>query len=315
MINLNINNDEAHGRGSLPRALPHPGPRLEPRIQAFGTQALSALRTLRSGERLSDELLTVTSELGVKSSSVLILSGALAPLHYCFPAEGDGQHAAWFSSEHITKEARMVRGASTVGTRQGEPFTHSHLRWTDGQSATRGGHIWPDTVVGSPAPTVAVLGLCNVGWESVDDSETMMPTFRPYRLGPEQAALEAAEDKMRNERAISAVVARVLPDEDITEAVVAVAHSAGFARAAVRVGLGSLVGACFFGPSRGTVTTVDGPATEVIHLSGIVDARPGAEGNVLTCTVVDRHGKVHSGILVPGENPVAVTFELTVTKA
>lgn len=315
MINAGTNNAEPQRPGGLPRSLPHPGPRAEQRIRAFPTRTLTAIRTLRSGERLSDELLLVTSALGVECSSIEILSGAFAPLHYCFPAEGDGQRAAWFSSEHITSKAQMIRGSATVGIRQGDPFTHSHLGWTDEQNATRGGHVRPDTIVGSPAPTVAILGLCDIGWESVDDPETKMPTFQPHSLGPKQTLLETTEDKTTTEGDVTAVVARVLPDEDITEAVRTVAHTAGFARATVRVGLGSLIGACFFDHSRDTVTTVEGPATEVIHLGGIVDTQVGAEDNMLSCMLVDRHGEVHSGTLVPGENPVAVTFELTITKA
>lgn len=315
MTNADTNNAKPQRPGGLPRSLPHPGPRSTQRIRAFPTRTLSAIRTLRSGERLSDELLSVTSALGVEYSSIEILSGALAPLHYCFPAEGDGQRAAWFSSEHTTREARMIRGSATVGFRQGEPFTHSHLSWMDEQDAPRGGHLWPDTIVGSPAPRVAILGLCDIGWESVDDSETKMPTFQPYSLGPEQTLLETVEDATPTEGGVTAVVARVLPDEDITEAVRTVAYNAGFARATVRVGLGSLIGACLFDHSRDIVTTVEGPATEVIHLGGIVDTRVGAEDNMLSCTLVDRQGEVHNGTLVPGENPVAVTFELTITKA
>src|SRR5699024_7310911 len=141
MTNAGTNNAETQRPGGLPRSLPHPGPRADQRIRSFPTRILTAIRTLRSGERLSDELLFATSALGVECSSIEFLSGAVAPLQYCFPAEGDGERAAWFSSDHITREARIIRGSATVGIRRGETFTHSHLGWTDEKDATCGGHV------------------------------------------------------------------------------------------------------------------------------------------------------------------------------
>ena len=41
---------------------------------------------------------------------------------------------------------------------------------------------------------------------------------------------------------------------------------------------------------------------------------PGALVARLSCTLVDRHGVIHAGELVPGENLVAATFELTVQR-
>nr|WP_243752531.1 PPC domain-containing DNA-binding protein [Leucobacter ruminantium] len=110
------------------------------------------------------------------------------------------------------------------------------------------------------------------------------------------------------------VIARVLPGEDITEALLEVCREAGFERATVRAGLGSFVGATFVDRASGEHRTADGPATEVIALIGDVRTVDGEPETRLSCTLVDRHGVVHAGELVPGENPVAATFELTVQR-
>ncbi|GAA2034842.1 hypothetical protein GCM10009720_14340 [Yaniella flava] len=201
----------------------------------------------------------------------------------------------------------MVDGTATVGLRNGESFAHLHLRWRDQQEVLLGGHLWPETVVGSPAVVVEVVGLYDAEWASVEDPETLMPTFRPYPLGP-------TRQMATSEGTISAVVARVLPGEDITEAAIEIAREAGFAKAAVAVGTGSLIGGYYKDPSSGIITIVQGPATEVFNLAGEIDTQLGAESNLLTCSMVDRHGEVHHGTLVPEQNPVAVTFELTITE-
>ena len=112
-----------------------------------------------------------------------------------------------------------------------------------------------------------------------------------------------------------ATVARVLPNEDITEAVLAVCKRSGYGKAVVRAGLGSLVGARLVDQRTNEVITVDGPGTEVIILTGLVSTGADGPEAQLTCTLVDKHGTVHSGLLAPGENLVAVTFELTIQPA
>ncbi|QIM15320.1 DNA-binding protein [Leucobacter insecticola] len=110
------------------------------------------------------------------------------------------------------------------------------------------------------------------------------------------------------------VIARVLPNVDITEALLKVCHEAGYEHASVRAGLGSFVGAVFVDRSSGEQIRVDGPATEVVALIGDVHTVDGQTRARLSCTLVDRHGTIHAGELVPGENLVAATFELTVQR-
>jgi predicted DNA-binding protein with PD1-like motif len=101
---------------------------------------------------------------------------------------------------------------------------------------------------------------------------------------------------------------RVRPGEDITAAVRRVCAERGFRTAVVRAGVGSLVGACL---RRGDgVLDVDGPATELATIAGHV--RGDVADLELSAMVVDRHGEVQRGVLVPGRNPVAITFELLI---
>jgi predicted DNA-binding protein with PD1-like motif len=288
----------------LPARLQHPGPRNTQRLIVHKTTAVRISEKLREGCLLSDELIRLTNTLGTHSSSVVLTEGVLAPLHYCFPAEGDGELAAWFSAEHISGRAQLTGGSATVGLREGEAFVHAHLSWHDERGTVRGGHIWPQTVVGSPAPEVTLFGLINTQWESHADPETTMPTFFPSTLtergdGPGRQSLPEL------------AVTRILPDEDITEAIFRAAGEAGFAHARICAALGSLIGAVLLDSVSGRIRWVDGPATEVISVTGDVDTAAGAANATLHCTLVDRHGTVHEGLLVPGENPVAVTFELT----
>lgn len=111
-----------------------------------------------------------------------------------------------------------------------------------------------------------------------------------------------------------AVIARVLPNIDITDAVLRVCREAGYETASVRAGLGSFVGATFIDRATGQIRLADGPATEVIALVGDVRTIGGELAVRLTATLVDRHGVIHAGELVPGENLVAATFELTIQR-
>jgi hypothetical protein len=97
------------------------------------------------------------------------------------------------------------------------------------------------------------------------------------------------------------VFARVKPNEDITQAVEAIAAAHGMCNAVVRGSLGSLIGARF---TDGT--EVPDHATEVLVREGAV--RDGVA--VLDLLVVDMAGRVHGGRLARGENPVCITFDL-----
>lgn len=110
------------------------------------------------------------------------------------------------------------------------------------------------------------------------------------------------------------VYARLAPNEDLVQGIEKICIAQGLRHALVRTGLGSLVDACLDLPG-GTRHPVTGPAVEVLSLFGEVRAQ--ADGMVhalradLSGVVVDAAGRVVSGVLVAGANPVFATFEVT----
>lgn len=308
----------------LPRTLPHPGPPGAPRVLVRQADLVTEIGKLRPGKLFADELIRLANELGTSSASVFLSGGELAPIHYCFPAVGDGKRAAWFSPEHVTFKAQEVTGTATVGVREGKPFVHAHLSWTDEEGNLKGGHLWPKTVVGPHPPGVTVLGLHGAEWESLNDPETTLPAFHP--VAPERPLISTDIGDSEAADQIPCILARVLPGEDITDTIRCIGREAGFGRVRVQAGLGSLIGAILVKDPKEGIRAVEGPATEVISLSGALETRPEGvssahshcpinEEKMLHCSLVDRHGTLHSGQLLPGENPVAVTFELLLTAA
>lgn len=283
-------------------SLPHPGPPGSPRIQAETSRATWLLEPLRPGRRLSAELTRLTEQTGAASAGVELLSGRLGPVHHCIPAPGRGGLCASFSEELIAPQALLLSGSATVGTRDGDPFVHAHLEWLDDDGRRWAGHSWSETRVGDPAPWVSVCALPDVAWISSQDPETLLPTFSP-RSRKARSMRDAASEA-------DVIVARLRPNQDLTGALVAVCRAAGHRRAVLRAGLGSLIGGRLINPITERITEVDGPATEVISLSGFVSPGRSPEAQI-SGTLVDRHGHVHSGLLIPGQNAVAVTFEVT----
>jgi hypothetical protein len=88
----------------------------------------------------------------------------------------------------------------------------------------------------------------------------------------------------------------------------------GWYGADVRGQVGSIVGGRLEQPD-GSIVTVDGPATEVMFLDGFVRRVDGRMTADLSAHLVDRHAVVHSGRVLPGENAVAMTYELVLTEA
>jgi hypothetical protein len=82
----------------------------------------------------------------------------------------------------------------------------------------------------------------------------------------------------------------------------------GFTRASIAGSVGSLCGPVL--ARQNSVLVVDGPATEVTF-TGTVDLED-PDQSQLHAMAIDRFGAVHTGVLVDGENIVAVTLELLV---
>ena len=162
--------------------------------------------------------------------------------------------------------------------------------------------MWLETEAGELPPFAVVTAVFGAQWQSTTDPETNMPVFTPE------------ERSVDMDQHTDTIISRVLPNEDITEALLTVCAEAGYERASVRAGLGSFVGATFVDRASGEHIVIDGPATEVIALVGDVSTVEGKLQARLIATLVDRHGVIRAGEVVPGENLVAATFELTVQR-
>ena len=283
----------------------HPGPKGRTRIISVPVRTKRALCRLEPGRPLVDQLHETLAELGSDSGFAEISGGEYSPLSYCIPDVATAEKALSFSETRAHDTAHLVYGSVTLGLREGEPYMHSHCFWQASDGALEGGHVWLETETGA-APFAVVTAIYGAQWNSATDPETQMPVFTPT-----ERSIDMTDHEQHD---ADTVVARVLPNEDITAAVLRVASEHGFARASVRAGLGSFVGAVFIDRASGERKVVDGPATEVIALIGEVDTVDGEPSTRLSSTLVDRHGVIHAGELVPGENLVAATFELTLQR-
>lgn len=301
--------------------LEHPGPPTFPRIISLVTTPVAALGALAPGRTLADELFRLLAGTGLTSGMAEFTGGSLEPISYCIPADGRDGCQVSYSEAQSLERGYLVFGTATLGTREGEPWMHSHCVWLTARGDLRSGHLWPATAVGFPAPVALVQGLPGVELTSDDDPETRMPVFTPRTADAEhrKTAMEIMNHTNGPEVGRGStgrtVVARVCPNEDLTTAVEEICHQYGIKQAILRGGIGSLIGATFTDFDGGT-RRVEGPGTEVATLVGHASA---ASENTaagvraeLTCTLVDKHGRVHAGLLARGENPVAVTYELFV---
>lgn len=301
--------------------LVHPGPKTHPRIIVRPVHTKRAVCELTGGRPLIDQLHETLAELGADSGFAELHGGNYAPLSYCVPDVATAEKALSFSETRRHERAHLIYGSVTLGLRDDLPYMHSHCFWQAPGGALEGGHVWLETESDAAPPVAIVTAVFGARWRSATDPETKMPVFTPE----EPTNRSERSIPMQTEstpRAVAAdphgesdtVIARVLPNVDITEALLRVCGEAGFERASVRAGLGSFVGATFLDRTSGERVIVDGPATEVIALIGDVRRIDGELSARLSCTLVDRHGEIRAGELVPGENLVAATFELTVQR-
>jgi predicted DNA-binding protein with PD1-like motif len=284
--------------------LVHPGPVAPQRVICVPTKITGHDVELPEGTPLLEALENLLAQTGCASANGQLLGGELREFAYYIPDVGpEGGPVATFSVPYPgAAPGRMIRGGITVGRRNGSVWCHSHSLFVDAAGVERAGHLIPEKVVLGKGVRAQVWGSADVLIESQLDPETKMPLFTPRRVA-DTGSGEA-----------SAVVCRVRPNVDLTRMIERLAAEQGWNAAEVRGQVGSLVGGRLRQPD-GTVVTVDGPATEVMSLEGTVRTVDGRMTADLHAHLVDRHGKVHGGRLVPGENAVALTYELVLAEA
>lgn len=291
--------------GKIGVPLMHCGPAPKQRIVSVASAVEVVRGELPPGALLIDALWNLMEPTGAEAGAVELGPGTFGNLPYVYPAVGDdaSQPMSFTKANRSPGPCLVLGGSATVGRRHGERFTHTHATWMDGQGRIRGGHLLPEAHVGEVPILVVLRALVDAEQVSDDDPETGLPTFtpRPRRGAPVHS--RATTDR--------AVISRVRPGIFIDDAVRDICRAAGFDQAQVRASLGSTVGARLT-TSEG-VTEVAWPAVEFTQLVGAAQGMLGEHSELeLQGTLVDIHGDIHHGVVRPGENPVAVTFELYV---
>lgn len=293
-------------RGLLPTAvqLTHPGPVAESRAICVPTRLTGFDVELPAGTPLLVALEQLLDETGCLSANGQLVGGELREFSYYIPDIGPvGGPVANFSRPYPGRApGRMIRGGITIGRRDGEVFCHSHSLFVDADGVQRAGHLIPEKVVLGTGVRAQVWGGPDVALEVQPDPETQMSLFTPRQV----------VDTGRGE--VPAVVCRIRPNVDLVGTVEAITEAQGWEGAEVRGQVGSLVGGRLE-QADGSIVTAAGPATEVMFLDGSVRRVDGRMTADLSAHLVDRHADVYSGRVVPGENAVALTYELVLTDA
>ena len=282
-----------------PRRLLQPGPPHPVRIESLEGRARPFELSLAPGLNLIEAIAQPLLAAGFEGAAVRLEGGSLAPFTYVIPAlSGDARYAAYYSEPFSpTGETRLEVANVMVGRRDGEPFLHCHGLWVEADGRRRGGHPIPDQTFIAAAPAAQAWGFTGVGLRSDFDPETNFTLFYPV-----PAACPAAHGGLRT------VVARIRPNEDVSESVEAICRTHGFAAAVVRGSIGSVIDPVFENGER-----VESDSTELLVLDGAVwSDESGRPHSRLDVALVDTEGRVHEGRLAPGRNPVCITFELVI---
>jgi len=293
-------------RGLLPNAarLTHPGPVADARVIFVPTRLTGYDIELPAGTPLLEALRQLLDETGCASANGQLVGGELREFSYYIPDRGPvGGPVANFSRPYLGHApGRMIRGGITIGRRDGDVFCHSHSLFVDAQGIQRAGHLIPEKVILGSGVRARVWGGPDVAVEVQPDPETQMPLFTPRRVA----------DTGRGE--VAGVVCRIRPNVDLVGMVETITEEQAWEGAEVRGQVGSLVGGRLEQPD-GSIVTAAGPATEVMFLDGTVRRIDGRMTADLSAHLVDRHAAVYSGRVLPGENAVAMTYELVLTEA
>lgn len=286
------------------RLLEHPGYSPAERIVSIPTRVRIVRGEVESGERLTDGLWKLLAPTGCRAGGAEISSGNFNYLPYVHPAlatQQERKSLTFSRTQEAKSPAALLLGSATIGMRHGERYTHTHATWLDGQGALRGGHLLEGATVGNVPMQVVLRAFTDVEWQSNQDPETLMPTFTPR---PHPKPGPARGDP-------TTVVSRVRPGLDLYEAIRRICATAGYDQARVHCSLGSTVGARF--ASGIEVIDVDPPGVEFTRLVGTIE-RARSQNPVihLVGACVDIDGRVHTGAVLPGQNAVAITFELVI---
>lgn len=265
----------------------HPGPRDAERVQAVRARLVPVAGTLRAGETVMAGVARVFAEAGCRGGMVFLDGAVCDPLRYVLPAlSSDASHAAWYSDTHAPHgPVRIIRATASVGERDGAAFLHCHGLWQAGRAPVAMGHLLPFESVLANDAAVTGIGARDAWFAALPDAETNFTLFQPQGGGDGRGLL-----------------ARIAPGEDVVTAIEALCAAHGITDAHLH-GLGSIDHVRFLQGER-----MDCLATE-LRLNGarLMDSKAH-----IPIEVVDIAGRITSGVLKRGANPVGVTLELLI---
>jgi predicted DNA-binding protein with PD1-like motif len=279
------------------RSITQPGSPAAERIQWVGARGRSFSFTLEAGLPLLESARRGFAAEGFSSGVLNIASGPLAPFAYVMPAlSKTAANAAFYSDTFRPRGVtRLTTATMTLGLRDGAPFFHCHALWTEADGRAGGGHILPEeTIVAEPFVGNA-FGIDGAVFAAKPDVETNFKLFGPVAAPAGGARADTA-----------AFALRLKPNQDFAGALEGFCRAHGVARAKIRGGVGSTIGARF---TDGRV--IEPFATELTVTSGMI--APAVDGTLaaeLDVALVDYTGGLAEGRLVRGDNPVLMTMEL-----
>src|SRR5579883_3381817 len=278
------------------RQIKQPGPEIAERIQSVDARGRGFSFMLEAGIPLLEAVRRGFAAQGFASGVLSITGGALGPFAYVMPAlSTTGENAAFYSETFRPEGNVWLKQASmTLGERDGAPFFHCHGLWLEAHCKVSGGHILPEETVVAEPFEVEAFGIDGAIFKDEPNTETNFKLF-----GPVACEARGADAACR------AFALRLRPNQDFAHGLEAFCRDNGIARARIRGGVGSTIGARFTDGH-----SIDPFATELTVTNGhIVPGGAGGLEALLDIALVDYTGDLAEGRLVRGDNPVLMTME------
>jgi len=272
------------------RRITQPGPALQPRIDIAQSEGRKIDVVLEPGVALEEAVARATQAFS--SAWLEIRDAPVDALEYVIPAASpDDAHVAWYSDPRgFSGPGQIDHLGMVVGRHRGASFLHGHGLWTPKGAAQAMGHILAQRTILSQPVRASGIGLMGARFERLPDAETNFELFQAQGGGGTGrfAAL------------------RIKPNQDFATALDAACTALGWT--AVRAcGLGSLIGAEF---ESGEV--LDSLPSEFL----ITDAKVGCDEPEPEIVIVGVDGgKILSGRLIRGQNPVLITAEVILSRS
>jgi predicted DNA-binding protein with PD1-like motif len=279
------------------RQIIQPGPAAAERVQWVEARGRSFSFRTQAGLPLLEAVRQGFAAQGFAGGVASFKNAALGPFAYVMPAlSKTAEHAAFYSETYRPQGiTRLSTATMTFGARDGAPFFHCHALWTEQGGRDNGGHILPEETIVAEPFEVEAFGLDGALFTAEPDPETNFKLF-----GPVSAASGGA---MTDRRAFAL---RLRPNQDFAHGLEEFCRTHRIGRAAIRGGVGSIIGARF---TDGRI--VEPFATELTITAGEIARRDdGTLEATLDIALVDYTGGLARGRLVRGNNPVLMTMEL-----